>query len=204
MWWPTAASKSWSTARRFSSPKSRSRPHPLTPPRPLHESISAIHSAAGRNFAADGRNSAGGHRRIHAVAGLGAAGGRLPDDPGAHLLSRRQPRRDGDHRHCAAGAPVRRDAGAEPDDLDQRRRRVGHRASVQPLALARRGRRRGAVVDQRRDRHFCLPICRSRRSTTRPIPPTRRSSLWPSAPTACRCRRSRTWSIRAWRRGCRS
>ena len=139
-----------------------------------------------------------------AVAGFGAAAGRLPDHPGGHLLSRRQPGRDGDHRHGAAGAPVRPDAGAEPDDLDQRRRRFGHRASVQPLALARCGRGRGAVVDQRRRRPSCPPICRSRRYTTRPIPPTRPFSRWPSPPTACRCRRSRTWSTRAWRPGSRS
>ena len=86
----------------------------------------------------------------HAVAGFGAAAGRLPDDSGAHLLSRRQPRRDGHHGDGAAGTPVRPDAGAEPDDLDQRRRRLGHRAAVQPFALPRRGRGRGAVVDQRR------------------------------------------------------
>ena len=74
-------------------------------------------------------------------------------------------------------APLERqfgaDAGVEPDDLDQRRRRFGHRASVQPLALARRGRRRSAVGDQWRDRRFCPPICRCRRCTTRPILPTR-------------------------------
>ena len=90
------------------------------------------------------------------------------------------------HGDGAAGAPVRRDAGPEPDDLDQRRRRFGHRAAIQPFARARRGRGRGAVGDQRRDRRFCPPICPCRRSTTRPIPPMRRSSRWPSLPTPCR------------------
>ncbi len=46
------------------SPRSPSRPHPPIPPRPLHESISAIHSAAGCYLAADGRNSPGGHGRL--------------------------------------------------------------------------------------------------------------------------------------------
>ena len=50
-------------------------------------------------------------------------------------------------------APLERqfgeDAGPEPDDLDQRRRRFGHRAAIQPVAGHRRGRRRSAVGHQR-------------------------------------------------------
>ncbi len=119
----------------------------------------------------------------HAAAGFGAAGSRLPDDPGAHLLSRRQPGRHGHHRHCAAGTPVRRDAGPEPDDLDQRRRRLGHRAAVQPLARRSTSPKKKCSRRSTAARPFCRPICPSRRSTTRPIPPTRRSSRWPSPPT---------------------
>ena len=100
-------------------------------------------------------------------------------------------------------APLERqfgaDAGPEPDDLDERRRRLGHRAAVQSLARPRRRRRRSPVGHQRRRRAFCPPTCPLRRSTTRPIPPTRPSSRWPSPPTPCRCRRSKTWSIRGWR-----
>ena len=153
---------------------------------------------------ADGRNFAGGHRRIHAVAGFGAAGSGLSDDSGAHLLSRRQPGRGGHHDYCAAGAPVRRNAGPEPDDLDQRRRRVGHRSAIQPLALARRRRRRSAVVDQWRTD---LSAFRSARAAGLQQDQSRRRAR--SHPghqfrQHAACRRSRTWWIRAWRQNYRS
>ena len=61
-------------------------------------------------------------RRVHAAAGLGAAAGRLPDDPGADVLSGREPGGHLDHGDRAARAPVRPDPGAAPDDLDERRR----------------------------------------------------------------------------------
>ena len=51
--------------------------------------------------------------RLPAAAGLGAAAGRLPDHPGRHLLSGRQPRRDGVDGDGAARAPVRPDAGPQ-------------------------------------------------------------------------------------------
>ena len=60
---------------------------------PPSESIPPVHSPAGRHLAADGRHPPGRPGWLHAVAGLGAAGSGLPDHPGAHVLSRRQPRR---------------------------------------------------------------------------------------------------------------
>ena len=77
-----------------------------------------------------------------------------PDHPGAHLLSRRQPGCDGDLDHRAAGAPVRPDAGPDPDDLDQLRRQLGHHPAVQPGPEPGRGRAAGAGGHQRR---FHLP-----------------------------------------------
>ena len=55
---------------------------------PGRESFSSVHSPAGRDVVVDGSDSAGRHRRLSAIAGFGAAGGRLPDDPGADVLSR--------------------------------------------------------------------------------------------------------------------
>ena len=71
-------------------------------------------------------------RRLPLPAALGPAGGRLSDHPGADLLSRRQPGGDDLGRHRAAGAAVRADAGPEPDDLDQLRRRLGDHPAVRP------------------------------------------------------------------------
>ena len=48
-----------------------------------HEPVAPFHSAAGRHHAADGGDHAGGRCRLSLPAALGAAGGRLPDHPGA-------------------------------------------------------------------------------------------------------------------------
>ena len=50
-----------------------------------------VHPAAGRHHPADGGDPAGRHRRLPVPAGLRPARGRLPDHPGADLLSGRQP-----------------------------------------------------------------------------------------------------------------
>ena len=76
------------------------------------EPVAPVHPAADRDLAADGGAAARGRRRLPAAAGLGAAAGRLPDDPGGHVLSRRQPRRDGLVGHRAARAAVRPGARA--------------------------------------------------------------------------------------------
>ena len=94
------------------------------------EPFATLHSSAGRNIAADGRRPARRRCGLQAVTRLGAAGGRLSDDPGPHVLSRRQPGRDGLVGHRAARAPVRPSAGPESDDLHQLRRQLGHHAAV--------------------------------------------------------------------------
>ena len=66
--------------------------------------------------------------------------------------------------------------GLEPDVVDELGRRVGDHAAVQPRRCARRRRAGSAGGDQRRGHASCRPTCRSRRSTTRSIRPTRRSS----------------------------
>ena len=92
-----------------------------------------------------------GRRGIPATAGFRAAAGRLPHDPGADVLSRRQPRRDGFVGDRALGAAVRPGAGTGPDDVDQLRRELGHHLAVRAVARHRRGRAAGAGGDQRRD-----------------------------------------------------
>src|SRR5262249_27454721 len=68
---------------------------------------------------AHGGHPAGRRARIPQAAGVGAAAGGLSHHPGRHLLSRRQPRRHGVDGDGAARAPVRADARAGADDLDQ-------------------------------------------------------------------------------------
>ena len=92
----------------------------------------------------------------------------------------REPRRHGLLGHRAARAPVRPDAGPEPDDLDQLVRQLGHHAAVRPRPQHRRRRAGGAGGDQRGRRPSCRATCRTRRSTARSTRPTRRSSRWRS------------------------
>ena len=49
----------------------------------MREPVARLHPAAGRDLAADGGDHAGRRDRLSASAGLGAAGSRLSDDPGA-------------------------------------------------------------------------------------------------------------------------
>ena len=87
--------------------------------------------------------------RLPVSAALGAARGRLSDDPGADLLSGRQPGCDDLVGHRAARSAVRADAGAQPDVLDELGRRLGHHAAVQPRSQPRCGRAAGPGGDQR-------------------------------------------------------
>ena len=57
------------------------------------EPVAALHPAAGRHVAADARDRARRPRRLPLPAAVGAAAGRLPDDPGADALSRARARR---------------------------------------------------------------------------------------------------------------
>src|ERR1700733_2131769 len=61
------------------------------------ESVEPVYPAAGSNIAADGRDISDWRGGLYATAGVGAATGRLSDDSGAHVLSRREPRCDGHH-----------------------------------------------------------------------------------------------------------
>ncbi len=114
------------------------------------EPVAPVHPAAGGDLAADGGDRAGRPRRLPVPAAVGAAAGRLPDDPGADALPRRQPRGDGQHRHRAARAPVRPDGRPRADELDQRGGRLDHHAAVHARPDARRRRAGGAGGDQRR------------------------------------------------------
>ena len=87
--------------------------------------------------------------RLQAAAGFGSAGSGLPDHPGDHVLSRRQPGRDGVVGDRAARAAVRAGAGTAADDVDQLRRELRHHAAIQSEPEHRRGRAGSAAVDQR-------------------------------------------------------
>src|SRR4051812_968746 len=88
------------------------------------ESVPALYSATGSDLAPDARGAPDRVRRLSRAADLGAAAGRLPYDPGLHVLSRRKPGSDGLLRHGAARTPVRPDARAQADAVDELRRRV--------------------------------------------------------------------------------
>src|SRR5713101_4567953 len=69
---------------------------PGAPPRaspedPRDESVTAVHSAAGRHHSLDGRCPSCRLGRVPPTADLRAAAGRLPHDSGANLLSLRPP-----------------------------------------------------------------------------------------------------------------
>src|SRR4051794_13695671 len=86
-----------------------------------HEPFEAVHSAANRDVATDGGPAARGSFRLQTASRVGAARGGLPDDPGDHVLSRRQPGRDGVRRYGTARTPVRPGAGPQPDDVGELR-----------------------------------------------------------------------------------
>src|SRR5262249_4943746 len=96
------------------------------------EPLAAVHPAADRDLALDAGPAPGRPRRLPPAAGLGPPRGRLPDDPGGHLLPWRLPRRHGLRRHRPPGAPVRAGAGPEPDDVDFLRGRLGRHPPVRP------------------------------------------------------------------------
>ena len=137
-------------------------------------------------------------------AAVGPAGGRLPDHPGADLLSRRQPRGDDLVGHRAAGAPVRPDAGPEPDVVDQLGRRLGHHPAVRPRPQPRRRRAGGAGGDQRRRQPAAGRPAGA--ADLRQGQPGRRADPDAGADLEDHAadRRSRTWPTRAWRRRSRS
>jgi len=70
------------------------------------ESVSSVHSAAGRDHAADGRDPPAGGGGVPPTAGVGLAAGGLPTTIQAlTFYPGRQPRRHGVVGHGSAGAP---------------------------------------------------------------------------------------------------
>src|SRR5579863_10710740 len=120
----TAALKNCKTIRRLQFPNSLFRV--LRVRVPLRESVSPIHHAARRDRAADGGDLTRRYRCLYPVTGLGTARGRLPHHPSRHLLSRRQPDRNGDDGYGTARAAVWSTARAQPDDLHKFGRNLGH------------------------------------------------------------------------------
>ena len=82
------------------------------------------------------------------AAGRGAAPGRLSDHPGGDLLSGRKPGSDDVLGDRAPGAPIRPGPRAQPDDLDQLGRRLGHHPAVLARDQHRHRRAGGPGGDQ--------------------------------------------------------
>src|SRR5579871_198796 len=102
----------------------------VTEARAPNESVSAIYSAAGCHQPADGGHFARRLCRVPATAGVRVAAGGLSHHSGAHVLPRRQSRRDGVFYHRAAGAPVRTNPRIESDDVDELLRKLDRHAAV--------------------------------------------------------------------------
>src|ERR1700731_1924468 len=103
-------------------PPVKVRPNPEAHRRPVteaprDESLTAVHSAAGRHHPLDGWRPPRGLGRLPAITHLRLAAGRLPHNSSTNLLSRRQPGRHGFLGHRAPRAPVRPDSRLEPDDV---------------------------------------------------------------------------------------
>src|SRR6185437_12204873 len=95
-----------------------------------NEPVTAVYPKAGSNHAPDDRHHAGGRACVPLPARRGTAGSRLPDHPGADLLSRREPGCDDVLGDGAAGSAVRPDAESEPDELGELGRGVGHHTAI--------------------------------------------------------------------------
>src|SRR6185312_8230906 len=108
-----------------------------------HESFEAVYSAADRDVAAHGGPAARWPFRFQTASRVGAARGGLPDDPGDHVLSRRQPGRDGVRRYGTARTPVRPGAGPQRDDVGELRGELAHHLAVRPRSRHRHRRAAG-------------------------------------------------------------
>src|SRR5438876_6009369 len=94
------------------------------------ESVAAVHSAADRHHALDGRRAARGLGCLPAVAHLGAASGRLPNYSGTNVLSWRKSGSDGLLGHGTARAAVRPDSWLESDDFHEFLRELDDHSAV--------------------------------------------------------------------------
>src|SRR5260370_23729372 len=101
------------------------------PEDPRDESVTAVHSAAGRHHPLDGRRPPRGLGRLPAIAYLRIASGRLPHDPGANVLSGRQPRSNGFFGHGSSGAPIRTNSWLESNDLHEFLRELDDHPPIQ-------------------------------------------------------------------------
>src|ERR1700722_3343906 len=117
---------------------------------PHHEPVTLIYSSPGRDHIADGGRVAGGLGGVYAVAGVGAAGSRLPNHSGGDVLSGRRSGCDGVVGDFAFGAAVWPGSRPEPDDIDEFVWQFGHHAAIRTRPEHRRGRAAGAGGDQRR------------------------------------------------------
>src|SRR5579859_3575699 len=100
--------------------------------RQVHESFTVIHSSSGRDHAPDGRRAAGGLGCIPATASLGAAGSRLPNDPGGDVLSGSRSGGDGLVGDFPVGAAIRPGARPDPDDFDEFIWQFDYHVAVRP------------------------------------------------------------------------
>src|SRR5208283_1546206 len=94
------------------------------------ESVSSVYFTTGGDVAVNGGDYVGGRRRLSAVARVGVAGGRLPDDSGGYFLSGRQSGCDGFGCNCASGAAVRASSGAQSDDFHEFRWELDYCSAV--------------------------------------------------------------------------
>src|SRR5260221_13373808 len=137
----------WFRPKRSRSRRSQKRPSrvpardriPTKAEKANNESVAAIHFAAGRHGSVNGRDLAGGGRRLQAVACFGAAPSRLSDDSGDDVLSWRRARRDGLIGDRSPGTAIWTGAGAVANDVQQLRRLLGDHIAIRAGAEYRRG-----------------------------------------------------------------
>src|SRR5258708_2022250 len=103
-----------------------------------NESVTAVHSTAGRHHPLDGRRPSGGLGRFPAIAHLGVAASRLPHDSGTDVLSRRQPRSNGFFGDGSSRAPIRTNSRFESDDFHEFLRELDDYAAIQFVPEYRR------------------------------------------------------------------
>ena len=116
----------------------------------IHELFRSVYRQAGGDRAADDRARARRPRLGGLPSCLVLARRRLPDDPGADLLSGGEPGSHVDHGDGAARGPTRRDPRPAADDLDQFRDGLDHHSAIRSVDQSRRRRTERAGGDQRR------------------------------------------------------
>src|SRR5437016_13965114 len=101
-----------------------------SPSEESNESLSPLHPTPGRDISADGGDSACWCGRLLPASGVGVATSGLPDDPGADVLSRRQPGRGGVGDYGPPRTAVRPGTRPEADDVHQFRREFRDYAAI--------------------------------------------------------------------------